>query len=138
MKINPRFALICLLPPLCIVAFYEESKLALSAEGHTLAQIMIWLGAIWLTWRWIKYDQACYLREYLTSKPGQKTHLFISAGEFQVNLNNQTIADQHERTTTEISPRQHESWPAANRFKNVLRETPRGYGAIISAQINKN
>jgi hypothetical protein len=75
MKKNLRFALICLILPLSVVLFHAESKLTISADGHILAQALILLGAYWLVWCWLKFEEDCHMREYIESSsttPGQR------------------------------------------------------------------
>jgi hypothetical protein len=83
MKKFIRFALFCLILPVSAAAFYEESTLKLSANGHIFAQIVLMLGLYLLAWAWIRFDEINNLREYLASEHGKRTYWMVHFDEDQ-------------------------------------------------------
>lgn len=138
MNKNFRIALLCLLLPVCVGAFYLESKLTLSTTGHTQSQILILLIIFWLVWRWLKYDEACYLWEYVDSKPVLITYRIISTSEFRVVLNEETNVHQPAKTTKKVSPLQGNHQTAGNGAKFFLKETVRKHWSGATIQHNKS
>ena len=91
MKKELRFALLILLLPVMIGAFFLDSRMQISTGAHDLNQIIIVVVTYLLVWQWISYDEYARDQKKLDLKQAhnayRRTYLVketIYAGDEQV------------------------------------------------------
>lgn len=70
MKKELRFALLILLLPVMIGAFYLDSRLNVSSFDHNVIQVMIVGGIYLMVWQWIRFDEYARNQQEFEMKHG--------------------------------------------------------------------